>query len=417
MNLQPQALPLPILPPRGAPRSQHQPVMGLGGALIALNRREEEQRLNAQQAAGQRRIRNPFSAIADTFMYYFTARPEAPPDHVAFMDAGDLMAEDWPNDPWDAEWLPEEHRHSDLLRLPKQVPKPAWLPSYTHPENPDPNFTFSFDVEPKAMKPASPTVIVIDLEEDNTANSSASSTTAVESPPVLVCARCMDPLVIAGSEISDIEAKNIRVWALRCGHMLDGKCINEIMRPESIAGENSAKEAGDGTAEAEVDGTRAGRGPRSKGKGKAKATSVSVDLRSKAKVVERDLSRSDMEVEEAVTIDNSIRSRLRSRGIRSMASLANTDVSMASVSSAAEPMRPIRPLPQRRGTSRAAQSSSSTPVVKPKNKGKARKPIVEARHEWFCPVAGCCMEHGSVRMRGEEDWKMDENLGAIGLFV
>lgn len=30
---------------------------------------------------------------------------------------------------------------------------------------------------------------------------------------------------------SDVDGKERKVWGLRCGHLLDGKCLEELMRP------------------------------------------------------------------------------------------------------------------------------------------------------------------------------------------
>ncbi|KAI0090280.1 hypothetical protein BDY19DRAFT_992493 [Irpex rosettiformis] len=400
-----------VLPPRGAPRSQHQPALGLGGALIAWNRRENENRQNAQEIAQNRSFR-PFGVIADTIMHYFGTRPEPPPGHVPYIDYGDFMG-DWGNDPWDAEWLPDGQRLGGNVRLPKaSSTAPAWVPSYTHPGEPEPGFTFHF--EPKASKTPPASVIVI--EDDGQVFEQANSTPEVEQPPVLACARCLDPLVIGGHDglgISEEEAKKLRVWALRCGHMLDGKCIEEIMRPDPATQYKTAQETI----------TRSNKRPY--GKGKGKATAAPPDPKGKGKAVEGDESLGDLGIDGLMTADTSIRSRLRPRGNRSLSSVALNDVSMASVASTPTqpvPARPMRPLPRRGAASGSSSAQMETSKVdlaktKPKGKARARKPVVEAKHEWFCPVSGCCKEHGSVRMRGEEQWKMDGNTGAIALYV
>lgn len=407
----------PVLPPRGAPRSHHQPALGLGGALLALNRRETENRQRAQEAQQGRQFR-PFGVIADTIMHYFGARPEPPPGHVPYLDFADFMEADWGDDPWDGEWLPEGHRHNGNFGFPKTAPKPpAWIPSYTHPGEPEPGFTFHFESKPAKTPPA--TVLVI--HDDGHVTESANSPPAPEQQPTLVCARCLDPLVMSGQggpELSGEEAKKLRVWALRCGHMLDGKCIGELMRPEYIIQDKTVPEIAGKTLK------------RSYSSGKSRIVAVPADRKGKRKAVERDPSMGDLGLDLLMTDDTSMRSRLRPRGNRSLASVAMNDVSMASVASTpAQPVppatrstRPVRPLP-RRGTTGASSSvqmeTSNANLSKPKAKGKgrARKPVVEARHEWFCPVAGCCKEHGSVRMRGEEEWKMDDAIGAIALYV
>ena len=52
-----------------------------------------------------------------------------------------------------------------------------------------------------------------------------------------------------------------------------------------------------------------------------------------------------------------------------------------------------------------------------KGKGRGVPPplIVEAEYEWVCPVPGCGQMHKSVRIMGE--WRMDVKHGAIALYV
>ncbi|KAI0342932.1 hypothetical protein BDW22DRAFT_1357483 [Trametopsis cervina] len=404
MNHFPPEPAAPVLPARGAPRSHHQPVMGLGGAIIALNRREEEDRQNARaQAPRHRGAFYPFAALAQSFRQFIGAIDE-PVGHGPYADFGDLMQPPLEDDPWDAEWLPEAHYHGDAFGLPKRVPKaPAWYPSYTHPGQPDPGF--SFDFEPKDTKPPSPTVIVLDDDDSPTRSTGQSgSDSSQETPTTLICARCMDPLTIAGQDSPELppdEAKRRRVWALRCGHMLDGKCIDELMRPDGFPP----------IAEEAIAVTGSSRGNKGKGKGSA---AMEVDVKGKGKALDRsmDMSLDDVTTGTVALGDTSMRSRLRPRATRSIASVANTDVSMASVDTNADSSRPTRPLPRRRGGTKA-----TTSPARPKGKGRARKPTVEERHAWFCPVSTCCKEHSSIRMRDEEDWKMDDSLGAIAVFV
>ncbi|TFK73294.1 hypothetical protein BDN72DRAFT_834984 [Pluteus cervinus] len=49
---------------------------------------------------------------------------------------------------------------------------------------------------------------------------------------LLVCARCLDPLILNSGQLKDEKEQHTRrVWGLRCGHMIDGKCLEEISRP------------------------------------------------------------------------------------------------------------------------------------------------------------------------------------------
>ncbi|ODN90729.1 hypothetical protein L198_06045 [Cryptococcus wingfieldii CBS 7118] len=48
--------------------------------------------------------------------------------------------------------------------------------------------------------------------------------------PILVCAKCKDPLLISEAYRTPAD----RIWALRCGHIIDQKCLDEIQAPRSI---------------------------------------------------------------------------------------------------------------------------------------------------------------------------------------
>lgn len=435
-------LPRPVLPPRGAPRSHHQPLMGLGGALIALNRRnaaEEENRQRnaaAQQAALRRQRFYPFTAVANALRDYFGSNDHAPPN-VEYEDFGDWLEPAWEH-PWDAEWLPEGVRRFDAHGVPKAGPKtPAWLPSYTHPGEVGPGFACDFDPKVNTEPPA-----VIVLDDDDPPSGSGTSTvpgtsnfeSSVEVILALVCARCLEPLALSGQEglsLSPEQSRRRRVWALRCGHMLDGKCVDELIHPglpvPSLAADTAVLH--DEECEGQLTAVAMGRG---KGKGKAELTTTSdevldgtkSDSKGKGKAVDRgvleafDEEHSDVvlsKASEPVPEDTSIRSRLRPRPSKSNL-FALSNATAPSADRIATAPRPSRPLPRRRGAARPAVTISTTPA-RSKGKGRARKPVVEERHEWFCPVSGCCRGHLSVRMRGEEEWKMDANLGAIALFV
>lgn len=46
---------------------------------------------------------------------------------------------------------------------------------------------------------------------------------------LLVCAKCVDPL------LADQNARERRVWALRCGHVLDGRCLAAVAEDADVA--------------------------------------------------------------------------------------------------------------------------------------------------------------------------------------
>ena len=110
--------------------------------------------------------------------------------------------------------------------IPKSAPE--YKRTFTHPPKVAAGFTHDF----------APSVDVEDLNVAGT--SSGSSTSTVDT--VLVCAKCLDPLVMGN--VPDDK----RIWGLRCGHVLDGKCVRELMIPVD------AQESGDGEPSTESNG-------------------------------------------------------------------------------------------------------------------------------------------------------------------
>jgi hypothetical protein len=103
--------------------------------------------------------------------------------------------------------------------MPKNAPE--YKRTFTHPPKVAPGFTHdlasSGDVEDLSVAGAS----------------SGPSSSAVDT--VLVCAKCLEPLV-TGNVLDDK-----RLWGLRCGHILDGKCVRELMRPADVQGAGDTK--------------------------------------------------------------------------------------------------------------------------------------------------------------------------------
>lgn len=97
------------------------------------------------------------------------------------------------------------------------------------------------------------------------------------------------------------------------------------------------------------------------------------------------------------TVASSIRSRLRPRP-QSTSGTGTTPVANPGQ------LRPIRPLPHRR-----------QPGSRGKGKGKANVPVVEAEHQWKCPVASCARIHTSLLIEGK--WVTDDKAGAIAVYV
>ncbi|RPD60023.1 hypothetical protein L227DRAFT_548062 [Lentinus tigrinus ALCF2SS1-6] len=425
---------LPRLPPRtsgspalaAAPRSHHQPAMGFGGALLALNRQNSIEEANRQQ---REETRNHFNLPSFTEIFRrissYRGNSNAPEDTAG---AGGLsrwqrfwpwLSEDVPRDrrnlsPFgdDDAWynLPEVDLEFDRIKIPEK-PK-HYKPSYTHPDQPAPGFTFDFapvDNTPVRASPPSEA-------GPSSAASSSSSVMAIET--TLVCARCLDPLVLAAPEgAPEEERKKYRVWALRCGHMLDGKCIAGLIAPpppvpvEPPVEEHTGKGKGKARAEPEVSSALLEQWQDTSDAAAAPSTTDRKGKRKAVEPLEPDEPPKRPALAESPPEDNSIRSRLRSRA-RPAADVTPPHANEGS-SSASPPESPSR----RRGGRRRGGAGTASSA---KGKGKARargpvKPVIEAEHEWRCPIVGCGRLHYSVLIEGE--WRNDEGRGAIPLFV
>ncbi|KAI0076172.1 hypothetical protein K474DRAFT_1675777 [Panus rudis PR-1116 ss-1] len=359
----PQALP----PPRAAARSHHQPSMGFGGALLAIARQDaQENRRRQQQQTAQSRSRSwnlPLPSLGSIVGRAWPRMPELIPGHI-----------DWDNWPF-GNTGPGFSQDFDFGHAKES--EAMWKPWYTHPNKPQPGFSFDFggDAEtasnsamPSAAgSGASTPIVILDDEEE----------AAQVVTPSLVCASCMAPLVLdsgGASASSEEDRKMLRVFGLRCGHMLCGRCMQTLMRPKPppdttpLTTESPSKGKGKGKARADV-----------KGKGRAVATAPLDPVQASA---------SDP------VPDTSIRSRLRPRN----------PPPTAPADTAESSSRPTKPLPRR----------------KPKAKG--RKSHILEEYEWTCPVPGCGHPHKSIRVSVADNepgdgWCQDVERGAIALFV
>jgi len=436
--LAPRPAPVPV----AAPPSHHQPIMGLGGGLISLNRQMAIERANRQREEEQRQQR----PLPPRGIRLFNLSGLANLWRNAWLYEDDLY-----DDPEDHDYNPNyEHIFDELFG----GRDPAWpyaprsgtsalrhpggnehfyKPMYTHPEKPNPGFTFDFSPPelPSTSGASSSTVIVLDDAGNATAgpssNAAADSSTAIEATTTLVCAHCMDPLVLStNSAAPEEERKNRKVYALRCGHMFDGKCIMGLMRPASrppppeTPPEYSQDLKGKGKGSAHTDGnvdlTRAetqkaekgtegllgkrARGGMRKGKGKA-AESPDNGI-----YMPGSFPAGHLASEPPAVDNNPMLSRLRPR--HPQGSSNTSPVWSADIEAPFQTVpvaRPIPPLPRRRGRAPA----------RGKGKGRVKKSIIEAVYEWTCPIPGCGHEHTSICVDGE--WKMDPERGAIGVFV
>jgi hypothetical protein len=243
-----------------------------------------------------------------------------------------------------------------------------YFPYYTHPSRPDPGFTFDFALPTSSSANTHPRTrlfpptsinnpIVLDDDDDNS-NESSTTTVGLSSSPstsdtgqvtaTLVCANCSDLLLVNAALLPDESDK--RVWGLRCGHIIDEKCLNQLGQPQVVD-----------------DSPDFGRG--------------------KGKTTDSGRSYGDTIVSENQTVleaiqENSIRSRLRSRP---------GSTSLIRSSSLDSPNR--LPLPSKRR--------------KVSNKKK-----VEAEYMWLCPVANCGKVHVSVKVDGV--WGPEKERESVG---
>ncbi|KJA20556.1 hypothetical protein HYPSUDRAFT_78266 [Hypholoma sublateritium FD-334 SS-4] len=342
-----------IIPERGAPPSHHSPAMGLGGALISSNRSQAVQRqreidLTAATAV-RRRQRGPVAMYRSSgrFISPFTVT-DRDDDVYIHMMLHPFMAEDMDHIPHG--W----HRHHHHPPKDEQYRK-----SYTHPVPSEPGFTYDFTaLSAEASTPGS-----------SASTSKAESIGSGQLNALLVCAKCLDPLVLNSALVPE-EAQFKRVWALRCGHLIDEKCLN-------ILGQPSAEEIT----------------PDKKGKGKARAPA----RRSGCGSALPEQASLDSAVA-AVAFPTDMRSRLRSR--------------RSGGATAAGPMLPVEG---------DGAVGVNVPVPSPpakKRRAVQRKPKVEAEFEWSCPVASCGRIHVSVRIEGvwgpEKEMPTPRSVGKAG---
>lgn len=411
--------------------------MGFGGALLALNRQNSIMEANRQQ---REESRNHFNlpSFTDIFRRLSNYGGNLRADEDAGLVGLRRWQRFWPwlteDEPQDAGRHPSPFGDDDawfdlpdfeVHRFPKAPEKVVhYRPSYTHPEPLAPGFTFDFAPVDNSPVRASPPA------EAGPSSAASSSSSVMDIETTLVCARCLDPLVLAAPEGAPEEVrKQYRVWALRCGHMLDGKCVADLITPpppvplEPAVEEYTGKGKGKARADPEVSSPPS---PQSQEASEAAAASSSSDRKGKRKAVDPlepdEPPKRPALQPESPPEENSIRSRLRSRA-RPAADVTPPHAHEGPSSSSAQV--PESPTRQRGGRRRArppgisaSQWSAGASSVKGKGKARARglpKPAIEAEHEWRCPIAGCGRLHYSVRIEG--GWRNDEGRGAIALFV
>ncbi|KAG0699258.1 hypothetical protein DFH29DRAFT_1002132 [Suillus ampliporus] len=350
--------PAPVPPPAAA-RSHHVPVMGLGGALLQRARSSFEQP-PARSHYNDRR-RRVFGIPADVIMQWNPLDFFGHDEDDLYDDDGfrHYRAADFHDETGDRLMRGDLRLFNSLGR----TPEPDYKTEYTHPTQPASGFTHDFELSSMTSAP------VIDI--DSPGSSSASNSRHGET--WLACVRCHDPLILGATDIAEDRAKR-RLWGLRCGHLLDGKCVEDLMKPKPDIAPDSIDVKGKGKAKEVDDPQLPGAYPTGSVKGKGKAT-------------ELDIFNIFPEPEFP-----SIRSRLR-------------------------PRHPIPSRPPGPGPSRARPRAAPHTSTKAKGNGKGGAKVlnVEAEYEWTCPVGGCGRVHVSQLINGQ--WVMDEKRGAITVFV
>ncbi|KAF8135123.1 hypothetical protein EV363DRAFT_1396574 [Boletus edulis] len=207
--------------PVAAAPSHHVPSMGFGGALLAgvrriIGPRNTPQRLERRNSWG---VSGSFIMRWDPFDFVGDQENE-------LLDGFDEIG-----------FLGEQVHPFAAGRVRSQIEvafkqrdrtEPDYKPEYTHPERPLPGFTHDFSLSPS---PSSSPV----TEEDDTSPSRLASTSGTQLCEVtLVCASCQDPLVVGAADVGEDRAKR-KLWGLRCGHLIDGKCIQKLMEPRMAA--------------------------------------------------------------------------------------------------------------------------------------------------------------------------------------
>ncbi|KAJ6492423.1 hypothetical protein C8R47DRAFT_1319291 [Mycena vitilis] len=458
---------------RPAPRARHDPPMGLGGALISSNNARMQAERLERQRRGERRLAGgrvaPAVAVAggsgsgsrratdaaaprNSIMRRLASlNPFRWGDHENDID---LLALAHPRDrddrtggdaqlALDIFLADQEHQIGARFAHPAQAyarremallrgwarrgPAPReeedYKPEYTHAGPAEGGYVYDFapsEIVPVAEGKGKGKEVVIDVDAEREKEGVST---------LLVCARCLDPLLVRSDGITDggeEEARRRKVWGLRCGHLIDGKCFEELRKPvEEVDGDDERPASPDPEPEPELKGKGKG-----KGKGKAKAREVADS--------EQEEHDNLFDDEATAPTTTAVRSRLRSSHASGSATF---DVEAADTSTVRSRLRssagatfdlgallPPPPPSRQRAAASAAPAPfdlaaplpahprrRAPPKRKAKGKGKAKKPIVEARYEWTCPVAGCGRLHVSDKIDGV--WGNAPDKGAIGVFV
>ncbi|KAG6915004.1 hypothetical protein DXG01_013957 [Tephrocybe rancida] len=257
---------------RAEPEPHHIPALGLGGAIIAVN--DQPHRANGrttQRDRNRRYLHNHinvndeqpglFGRATQAMRRFYTTFARVSPDFEE-----DAFALPFEEAAAEAELFgmgnPRGVAFENLMfrrRGRDQPPEIEYKVEYTHPGQPEPGFAFSF-APPEPTPPPKTARIVIDLEASDTEDGPVAGSSKQAAPTsttstlqtLLVCARCTEPLVLGGSLVGE-EGRRRKVWALRCGHMIDGACLEIIGSPDENGPEETPM-VGKGKGKARDDG-------------------------------------------------------------------------------------------------------------------------------------------------------------------
>jgi hypothetical protein len=411
-------------PPGDAPPSRRRPVINLGGGLVSLTQQHQAELLQRQLAQDQARqryferlriargIHQRHGFLAQAIGRIFPTWLFGDPTEDEMIDAlafSELAA----TEPGSFDFGDDR---AQLRRAPHE-----YRVAYTHPYPPAPGFAHDFESP-------SPSIDIIDVDEEpgpsTKVTGSSSSNKDNENLNSLVCARCLDPLVLAGSYMSEDERTRRRLWGLRCGHMLDGKCVAQLMKPQSASDPEPTGIGATGTESPSVsprdlDSTHPPAVARNLSLDNPEAVDVTSPMRGttargRFRTVERPPQPSQSTEtggERAVFPENSsIRSRLRPRNNAGHVTHITSSSSMPSHSSPNPSSQPFPPAAINNTTHQLKRRA------KGKGKQKAKEPLILGRHEWRCPVTLCERLHLSLHIESQ-GWIMDETQGAISVFA
>jgi hypothetical protein len=334
---------------------------------------------------------------------------------------------------------PEEEEQP--LNLPEA---PEWKASFTHPGKMRHGFTSDF-------APIEPELIVLEDSDEEIKSKKGKgkakqpirnldSETGTGQTLMLVCTRCKDPLLLGG------ETDEERVYGLRCGHVIDGKCLWNLAKPsEPQPHPSNAQKVDKGKDRAEVQEAQTTMAidpsypftfvPPVENLGSATTAVYQEDNHPNAAPVRSraPLRRSGGQARRGIVPIPNASARHTRRRTRQNAldgvhdeltpdptQEASTSTPRLELSDSFFPSLAITP--QRgRGGARGARGSGArgnggrTKMRKvPKTKGRLREEVFE----WKCPVAGCGREHISVRLDMEgAKWKCDPDKGAVLMFL